>query len=154
MDQTSDKNITPANEQDQAGDSIIINNSVVASIVRLAALEVDGTVAVGTGRFVDSLTEIIKGRESDRGVCVTLNAQDEYVIEIHVVMRFGIELAKIAQAIQQNIREKVAHMTMKNVGKVDVIIEGIRVASERNLLPICEKDRMQAPESTLPDSAI
>jgi uncharacterized alkaline shock family protein YloU len=114
-------------EQESVGD-IKINHSVVASIVRLAALEVDGAYAVGGG-FVDGIAEIFSKKESDRGVRVTEDEAGSYVIEVRVILRFGVELAKTAFQIQENIREQVARMTMKNVSKVDVIIDGVKMAS-------------------------
>ncbi len=105
---------------------IKINHSVVASIVRLSALEVEGTYSIGGG-FVDGITELFSKKESDRGVRVTEDAAGNYEIEIRVVLRFGVELAKTAVQIQQNIREQVTRMTMKPVGRVDVIIDGVKL---------------------------
>ena len=49
---------------------IRINHSVVASIVRLAALEVSGVAAVGGG-FVDGIAEIFSQKGDERGVRAT-----------------------------------------------------------------------------------
>jgi uncharacterized alkaline shock family protein YloU len=105
--------------------------SVVASIVRLSALEVEGVHAVGSDGFVDGLVEMLSKRESDRGVKVTEDDQGRYFIEVHVVLRFGSELAKVAEKIQTNVRAKVGHMTGKPVAKIDVIIEGVRLEEHR-----------------------
>lgn len=118
---------TPTDDGDDS-DSIRIAGSVVASIVRMAALEVDGVASVG-GRS-EGFWENISGKKLGRGVVVTLDEAENYVIEIHVEMRFGVELAKIAMQVQQNVREQVSRMTMKGVGKVDVIIDGVRVEAE------------------------
>jgi len=109
---------------------IKINHAVVASIVRLAALEVDGTYAIG-GSFVDGITELFSKKESERGVRVTEDAAGNYEIELRVVLRFGVELAKTAVLIQQNVRNQVANMTMKPVSRVDVIIDGVKL-DDRN----------------------
>jgi len=110
-------------------DEIKISHSVVANIVRLSALEVEGVHSVGSDSFVDGLMEMLSKRESDRGVRVAEDDQGRYLIEAHVVLRFGAELAKVAEKIQQNVRAKVAHMTGKPVAKMDVIIEGVREAT-------------------------
>ncbi|MGA2052800.1 MAG: Asp23/Gls24 family envelope stress response protein [Opitutales bacterium] len=106
--------------------------TVVASIVRLSSLEVEGVHAVGSDGFVDGLVEMLSKRESDRGVKVTEDDQGRYAIEIHVVLRFGVELAKVAEKIQANVRAKVGHMTGKPVAKIDVIIEGVRLDSPKS----------------------
>lgn len=115
----------PTEESDSV-DSIRIADTVVASIVRMACLEVDGVYSVG-GNFIDGIWENLGGRKADKGVRVTLDEAENYVIEAHVEMRFGVELAKTAMRVQQNIREQVSRMTMKEVGKVDVIIDGVRM---------------------------
>jgi uncharacterized alkaline shock family protein YloU len=104
-----------------------ISNSVVASIARLAALEVEGVHSVGADSFVDGLVEMFSKRGSDRGVRVTEDDQSRYQLEVHVIMRYGVELPKAGEKIQQNVRAKVTHMTGKPVAKVDVIFEGVRL---------------------------
>lgn len=131
---------TPSDELSSLGD-IRINNSVVKNIVRLASLEVQGVYAVG-GSFVDGLAEMF-GNRDPRGVEVSEDDGGNYVIEIAIVVRFGCELAKTAVQVQQNVREQVQRMTMKNVSKVDVTIEGIRVEE-----PDHDKARQEWGEQT------
>lgn len=107
-----------------AGD-IKINHAVVASIVRLTALEVDGVCSVGGG-LVDGLAEIFSKRESDRGVRVLENENGTYSIELRVILRFGVELAVVAEQIQRSVAEQVAKMTQKTVERVDVVIDGVK----------------------------
>lgn len=118
--------IPTVNEETESEDRIVFNNNVVSSIVKMAALEVDGTYSVGNS-IVDGLSEIWSGKKSERGVLVSEDDAGNYVIEIHVEMRFGVELAKTAMLIQQRVRQQVKRMTTKDVAKIDVIIDGIRM---------------------------
>lgn len=111
---------------------IKINHSVIASIVRLSALEVEGTHSVGGGGFSEGLTELFKGKEASGGVRVAEDEAGNYLIEIRVVLRFGVELAKAAVAIQENVKAQITRMTMKGVAKVDVIIDGVKMENEPN----------------------
>lgn len=104
---------------------IKINHSVVANIVRLAAQNVEGVHSVGGG-FVEGITEIFSKKDSDRGVRVSENEVGEYVIEVKVNLLFGYELAKVGEAIQKSVSQHVQRMTMKQVDRVDVIIDGVR----------------------------
>ena len=104
---------------------IRINHSVVASIVRLAALEVSGVAAVGGG-FVDGIAEIFSKKGDERGVRVEEDEVGDYRIEIRVILRFGCELAAVATEIQERIAEQVEQMTSKSVARVNVIIDGVR----------------------------
>jgi uncharacterized alkaline shock family protein YloU len=117
-------------DQPELGE-IKINHNVVASIVRLAALQVPGVAGVGGG-IVDGLSELFsKRRESDhRGVRVNETDSDTYAIELRVIIKYGVEIAKTAYAVQVAVRKQVIAMTEKNVAKVDVIVEGVRLPSD------------------------
>lgn len=112
-------------QQDSSLGEIKINHSVVASIVRLAATEIDGVYSVESS-LVEGIAEIFSKKDSDRGVRVSENEVGDYVIEIRVILRFGVSLADIAVKIQENVKEKVEKMTMKTVSRIDVIIDGVR----------------------------
>lgn len=117
-------------DQPELGD-IKINHTVVASIVRLAALQIPGVAGVGGG-IVDGITELFaKRRESDhRGVKVTESEDDTYTIELRIVINYGSEIGKTAYEVQIAVRKQVIAMTGKNVAKVDVIIEGVRLPGD------------------------
>jgi uncharacterized alkaline shock family protein YloU len=109
-----------------SADEIKISHSVVAGIVRLSALEVEGVHSVGHDGLVDGLVEMLSKRTSDRGIKISEDSQERYLIELHVILRFGTELARVAERVQQNVRAKVVHMTGRPVAKIDVVIEGVR----------------------------
>ena len=120
---------TMSEDSNTLGD-IRINHSVVASIVRLAALEVSGVSAVGGG-FVDGIAEIFSKKAGESGVRVEEDEVGDYRIEIRVILRFGVELAAVATEIQQRIAEQVEKMTSKNVARVNVVIDGVRTDDEQ-----------------------
>ena len=125
--QSDKKTIPTVTEESNSMGDIKINHSVVASIVRLAALEVSGVAAVGGG-FVDGIAEIFSKRESERGVRVDEDEAGDYLIDIRVILQFGVELAAVGNLIQQRVAEQVQKMTSKNVSRVNVIIDGVRTA--------------------------
>lgn len=127
--ENADVRPNPPEEQSSLGE-IKINHSVVASIVRLAALDVNGVCGVGSG-FVDQLGGIFSKKESDRGVRIQEDPEGRYQIEIRVVMAYGAELAKTAQNVQLGIRNQIQTMTGKDVSKVDVIIDGVKAQEEK-----------------------
>lgn len=129
--QSSEFTPTPRfDDQPELGD-IKINHTVVASIVRLAALQVPGVAGVGGG-IVDGISELFaKRRESDhRGVRVNESDDDTYTIELRLVINYGSEIGKTAYEVQLAVRKQVMAMTGKNVAKVDVIIEGVRLPGD------------------------
>jgi uncharacterized alkaline shock family protein YloU len=127
---------SPSNEFHTNEDSDSLGNikialHVVANIVRLAAFEVPGVIGVGSG-FVDGLAEIFTSRQnSERGVKIEEPEPSVYHIEIRVIMLYGSELAKVALQLQSIIKERVAAMTGAQVRQVDVVIDGVRLATEK-----------------------
>lgn len=138
--ESSDYSNESAEEQPTLG-RIEVNNAVVASIVRLAALQVKGVCGVGAG-LVDNLADMVSWkRESDRGVKVFDDDSNSYAIELRVVVAFGAEIAKVAYQVQTLVREQVERMTGNRVKRVDVFIEGVKVVDEkRTEAPVAEDD--------------
>jgi len=98
--------------------TIEINNAVIAQIVQLCCQEVPGVHAVGGGFAFSDLM-------GSKGVKVLEDENDTYVLKVRVVMKFGVEMGRTAQEIQNRVSSKVEVMTGKPVSKIDVIIEGI-----------------------------
>ena len=118
--------------EDQEGSlgQIKVNHTVVSTIVKMAAINVAGVVAVG-GNFVDNFIAQISSKESDKGVRVSEDEAGNYQIEIRVMMEYGVELAKTAETLQMIVAKQVTNMTGKPVAGVDVIIEGVKMAGEK-----------------------
>ena len=132
-------------DQPELGE-IKINHDVVASIVRLAAMQVKGVAGVGGG-FVDGISELLSKRESDkRGVRVAEDQNDSYSIEIRVVITYGYEIGKTAYEVQAGVRKQVIGMTGKDVSRVDVVVEGVRLPTDN----LAGADR---PDDLWPDVA-
>ena len=108
---------------------IKVNHTVVSTIVKMAAINVSGVLAVG-GSFVDNFIAQISSKESDKGVRVSEDEAGNYEIEIRVFMEYGVELAKTAETLQMIVAKQVTNMTGKPVANVDVIIEGVKMAED------------------------
>ena len=114
-------------ESNSLGD-IKINHSVVASIVRLSALENSGVFAVA-GSFVEGITDMFSKKE-EKGVRVSESEQGNYLIEIRLILNYGVELAKCAYDVQIAVKDRVENMTGKMVERVDVVIDGVKSKDE------------------------
>ncbi|HEY5550908.1 MAG TPA: Asp23/Gls24 family envelope stress response protein [Opitutaceae bacterium] len=130
-------------DQPSLGD-IKISHSVIASIVRLAALQINGVSGVGGG-FVDGIAEMFSKKESDRGVRIEEDETGSYTVELRVVITYGAEIGKTAFDVQMAVREQVAQMTGKPVKRVDVVIEGVKTPAA--LSQRSEEDWPHAPST-------
>jgi len=119
---------TLSEESSELG-TIRINHSVVAGIVRLATQSVPGVVNVGGGGVVEGLTDFFSKKESERGVQVSEAEGGGYEIEVRVVLRFGVDLAKTGLSIQESIRDQILTMTGNHAKNIDVVIDDIKQAS-------------------------
>lgn len=116
-------------DQPDLGD-IKINHNVIAGIVRLAALQVKGVSGVGGG-IVDGIGEIFTKKDADnRGVRVNESESGAYEIELRLIVAYGSEIGQTAYDVQVDVRKQVMAMTGKEVQKVDVIIEGVRIPGD------------------------
>ena len=130
-EQNSTAKIPTISEDSSTLGKIRINHSVVASIVRLAALEVTGVAEVcSRGGFIDGITEILSKKNDEHGVQINEDEVGDYKIQIRVVLYFGVELAAVANEIQQRVVEQVEKMTNNNVASVDVTIDAVRTVEE------------------------
>lgn len=114
-------------QEDSGLGSISINNEVVANIVAMASREVAGVVGLASGGIKDDIAGLFGGkRESGSAVNIMEAADGSYHIKVKLILTFGVQLAKVAQSVQEAVRDQVENMTNKDVSKVDVIVDGVR----------------------------
>ena len=125
----SDDSIPTFSEESGNLGTIRINHSVVAGIVRLATQSVKGVINVGGAGVVEGLTDFFAKKESERGVSVSENEDGTYKIEVRVVLKFGVDLAKTGSMIQEAIRDQIFSMTGNHASVIDVVIDDIKQES-------------------------
>ncbi len=105
-----------------------ISNSVIGVIARIAASKVAGVVDF-VGGLADGLAGIVGKRMADRGVHVEV-VDNSIVIELNVVLEYGIHIPRVAWEIQQEVRKAVEQMTGKSVKSVNVVVQSVRLPGE------------------------
>ncbi|MDE0767489.1 MAG: Asp23/Gls24 family envelope stress response protein [Opitutaceae bacterium] len=126
---SQESTIETGDDQEGSLGQIKVNHTVVSTIVKMAAINVSGVLAIG-GNFVENFIAQISSKESDKGVRVSEDEAGNYQIEIRVLMEYGVELAKTAETLQMIVAKQVTNMTGKPVANVDVIIEGVKMADD------------------------
>ena len=121
-----DHSIPTFSEETGSLGTIRINHSVIAGIVRLATQSVKGVINVGGVGVVEGLTDFFSKKESERGVSVSESEDGSYSIEVRVVLRFGVDLAKTGSLIQETIRDQILSMTGNHASVIDVVIDDIK----------------------------
>lgn len=112
-------------QEDSGMGSISINNEVVATIVAMAAKEVTGVISLASGGIKDDLAGFF-GARKDGTISISEDEHGAYVIGVKLILSFGVQLAKVAEEVQNAVRDQVENMTNKSVTRVNVIVDGIR----------------------------
>lgn len=105
--------------------TVQIHNSVIAAITREASLKIAGVLEL-SGSLVDGLAGMIGKKSGDRGIRVEFE-DTAVVIEVHVVLAYGVRIPHVAWQIQTEVRKAVEQMTGKPVKAVNVVIQSVRI---------------------------
>lgn len=104
--------------------AIRIHNGVIATIARLAVLKVPGVVEMSSS-FADGLANMMSAASFDRGIKVDMDDQ-KIDLDVHVVIAFGVRIPQVAWCIQNDVRKAIEDMTGKEVGLINVVIQGVK----------------------------
>ena len=97
-----------------------ISQDVLYGIAQLATEGVDGLTSASPPA---GMGELLTGRRA-KGITITRN-DDALKIDLHVRVRYGLEIPKVAAEVQRAVREAVASMTGMTVLSVDVTVDAI-----------------------------
>jgi uncharacterized alkaline shock family protein YloU len=112
--------------------SVQIHSNVITTIARLAALKVPGVMEM-SGTFVDGLAGMIGKKSIDRGIRVD-EEENTFVIELHVVLEYGVRIPQVAWQLQNDVRQAVEQMTGKNVKCVNIVVQGVRLPNGKKIV--------------------
>ncbi|WP_067728107.1 Asp23/Gls24 family envelope stress response protein [Oceanobacillus damuensis] len=98
---------------------------VIEVIAGISATEVEGIFAM-RGNFASGVAERLGKKAHSKGVKVELT-DDGVIIDIFVILNFGVSIPHVAQKIQTNIRQTLATMTAIELQEVNVHVVGIHM---------------------------
>lgn len=115
--------------EDQGETGLIrISDEVVAIIAGIAATEVEG-VAGMAGGFVGGISEMLGKRNLSKGVRVEVGDK-ETAIDVFMIVEYGVRIPKVAQLVQENVKQAVESMTGLNVVEVNIHVQGVAFPSD------------------------
>lgn len=107
-----------------------IHENVISSLVRKAALSVDGVSRLSGSSFVDNIAEIVGSRKiHDRSISISIDV-DKIDVEIKINIKFGFKVPDLAAAVQSAVIRQVEDVTGMTVVGVNVIIQEIEDVAE------------------------
>ena len=97
-----------------------ISQDVLYGIAQLAT---EGVAGLTSASPPAGMGELLTGRRA-KGITITRD-DDALKIDLHVRVRYGLEIPKVATEVQRAVREAVASMTGMTVLSVDVTVDAI-----------------------------
>jgi len=107
-----------------------INNEVIASIARNAALQVDGVESIKRN-ILSMITDLFNKGYNNKGISLEIN-ESEVKIGVTIVVRFGVTIPDVSSLVQENIRTAIEEMTGLSVSEVNVNIADIHSEESEN----------------------
>ncbi len=105
---------------------IKIHENVIASLVRNAALKIDGVSRLAGNTLVDNIAEIVGSRRmQSRAISVDMTENNRVTIELKLNIKFGFNVPAVAEAVQKAVIEQVEAVTGMTVTKVNVLVQEV-----------------------------
>lgn len=103
--------------------TLYISYDVIAKIAGVSATECFGVLGLAAS---DGWSDMLKKETVDKGVRVNSHG-NSIVIELSVIVKYGVSISAVAKNIIDNVKYKVELFTGLGVEAVNVIIRGIRL---------------------------
>ncbi len=106
--------------------TIDISDNYLSKLIGNAVSSCYGVVGMAPGGNKQRLMHLFSKKDyTDKGIIVTGNA-DSVIIEIHIIVAYGMNINAIAKSIVNKVRFTVNEATGINVEKVLVKVDGIK----------------------------
>ncbi|MGY0693031.1 Asp23/Gls24 family envelope stress response protein [Virgibacillus sp. FSP13] len=111
--------------------TVEIAPEVIEVITGIAASEVEGISSM-RGSFATGVVERFGKKSHSKGVKVELT-DTGILIDLYVVLNFGVSIPEIAQKLQTNIRQTLKNMTALEIAEINVHVVGIQMEEQENI---------------------
>lgn len=102
--------------------AVKVHESVIASIVRKAAMSVEGVLRLGTSSLVDNLAEIVGSKKiQDRAITVEMN-ENSVSVELRVILLYGVLIPQVASELKNAVAGEIFKLAGMKVDHVNVVI--------------------------------
>ncbi|MFZ3588426.1 Asp23/Gls24 family envelope stress response protein [Bacillus sp. DJP31] len=129
-----DNKVLEMNQGHTSLGKVEIAPEVIEVIASIASSEVEG-VASMRGNFASGVVEKLGKKNHGKGVKVELT-NDGIIVDVYVVMIFGVSIPKVAQNIQDNIRQTLLTMTALEIDEVNIHVVGVQFDNQKHEVEI------------------
>ena len=112
-------------------DTVKISNDVVANYAGIAVSEVNGVYGMAGG--FAGITEAFSGKKNlSKGIKVEVGEKSTK-IDVNIIVEYGARIPDVAYEIQTRIKKSVEAMTDLKVLEVNVHVQGVHKATEKDV---------------------
>jgi len=108
---------------------IHMSPQAIATLASMAVMDCYGVVGMTNKNLAGDLAEILQKDSWRRGVEVNMRG-DQIVIDLYVVLEYGLRLSEVAHNIMSTVKYKVEKALGVPVGEVNIHIQGVRMSAE------------------------
>ena len=105
---------------------VIINPDVIATYAGSVAVESFGIVGMAAVNVKDGLVRLLKKDSLKHGINVEIE-ENKISLDFHVIMSYGVSISAVAENLINNVKYKVEAFTGMEIGRIRVLVEGVRV---------------------------
>lgn len=110
-----------------------IADGVVAKIAGIAARDIEGVYALGSGaaRAFAAVRQRVPGGKPNvaQGVSVEVG-EKQCAVDLAIVVDYGVPIAELAAAVRENVISSVERMTALEVVEVNIAVDDIHIEYE------------------------
>ncbi|MCX5665498.1 MAG: Asp23/Gls24 family envelope stress response protein [Candidatus Omnitrophica bacterium] len=104
--------------------AVKINNNAITTIASIAAMEIKGVSKIGGG-IGKTLFDFLCKKGTTKGVKIIAAAGD-IKLTVYITVEYGVDITRIADEVQENVKMAVEKMTGLVLSGVDVVVEGVK----------------------------
>ena len=104
--------------------AVKINNNAITTIASIAAMDIKGVSKIGGG-IGKTLFDFLSKKGATKGVKIVASA-NEIKLTVYITVEYGVDITRIADEVQENVKIAVEKMTGLVLSGVDVVVEGVK----------------------------
>ena len=104
---------------------INISGDVLTTLVGAAATNCFGVRGMAMRSVSDGLVHLLRLEAMSKGVYITYHDDSTISIELHIVIRNGVNIPVICDSIMSEVRYKVSEYTDVEIRSVDIFVDAV-----------------------------
>ena len=105
--------------------NVSFTDGYFSTLVGEATKQCYGVAAMAPRNMTDAVKSMVYGSDyPEKGVRVT-QQNGRLVIELHIAVSYGLNIASITQSITHRVKDEVEHATGLKVARIDVFVDDI-----------------------------